>query len=62
VHDFPERISATNNFVFKKGMVFSIEPAYYKKNWGGIRIEDNIVVTATGTKRLSRASKDLIEI
>jgi Xaa-Pro aminopeptidase len=42
-------------------MVLAVEPGYYGSS-GGIRIEDNIMVTQEGNKRLSKAPKELLEI
>lgn len=43
------------------GMVFSVEPGLYFP-WGGIRIEDLVVIQNNYTKILGELSKDLIEI
>ena len=40
-------------------MVFTIEPGIYKPGYGGIRIEDDILVTKKGYKILTTAKKDL---
>jgi Xaa-Pro aminopeptidase len=48
-----------NNEVLKKGHVFSVEPGLYSPEWGGIRLEDNVAVTADGTENLTRAPKRL---
>ena len=44
------------------GMVFTIEPGAYLPTWGGVRIEDDVLVTATGVDVLTDAPTDLIEI
>lgn len=41
------------------GMVSSCEPGIYIPNWGGIRIEDNIAITATGPEYLSNYDRAL---
>ena len=58
---FGNGISPRNgsNPPLRKGMILTIEPGIYFKGEGGIRIEDDILVTAKGAKTLNRLSRQL---
>jgi Xaa-Pro aminopeptidase len=40
-------------------MVFTIEPGIYIPGWGGIRIEDDVVVERSGRRVLTQADRSL---
>lgn len=56
VHEFPD-ISSTTEDVFKEGMVFTIEPGIYVEGEVGVRVEDDILVTADGYEQLTHFKK-----
>jgi Xaa-Pro aminopeptidase len=58
VHEQPV-VSPRSKSVAQKGMVITIEPGVYLPGWGGVRIEDTVVVTAGGCTLLTRTDKSL---
>ncbi len=57
VHEGPNRISKINSTVFQPGMVTSIEPGYYEKGWGGIRLENLYYVAVDSVELAGGASR-----
>jgi Xaa-Pro aminopeptidase len=45
--------------VLQPGMVFTIEPGVYLPGWGGVRIEDDVLVTPDGCEVLTQVPRDL---
>jgi len=58
VHEGP-RLSPQEEAVLESGMVVTVEPGIYLPGWGGVRIEDTVVVTQDGCRILTRAPKEL---
>lgn len=61
VHEYPD-VKANNFELLKEGMVFTIEPGIYLPNIGGVRIEEDILITADGCEKLTNSSRKLIII
>jgi Xaa-Pro aminopeptidase len=61
VHENP-RLARRSKETLRSGITVTIEPGIYIPGWGGIRIEDTILITPKGSKRLTRSTRALIEI
>lgn len=57
-HEYPS-VSSVNEMILQPGMVFSIEPGIYIPDKYGVRIEDIVIVTETGTEVLNKSPKKL---
>jgi Xaa-Pro aminopeptidase len=56
IHE-PPRLSPLGEEVLAEGMVITVEPGIYIPGWGGVRIEDMVLVTKTGGSVLTTISK-----
>lgn len=61
VHEGP-RLSRRSDDVLEVGNVVTVEPGVYLSGRGGVRIEDDVVVDVDGPRRLTRFSRDLLEL
>jgi Xaa-Pro aminopeptidase len=48
--------------ILEPGMTFTIEPGIYLPGRGGVRVEDNVVVTDEGVETLSALDRTLLHI
>jgi Xaa-Pro aminopeptidase len=67
VHEDPRIVrrradADTRDEAIMPAMVFTIEPGAYFPGWGGVRIEDDVVVTDTGAELLTHVTTDLLEL
>jgi Xaa-Pro aminopeptidase len=58
IHEAP-RLSSLSREKLAPGMVVTCEPGLYLPGWGGIRIEDDILVTSHASQWLSRSPEEL---
>lgn len=61
VHEAPS-FGASQETLLKPGMVVTIEPGLYFHNECGVRIEDDILITETGHRILTKSARELAEI
>lgn len=59
VHD-SGRMSPTSDDVLAKGQVWTVEPGVYIEGFGGVRIEDDVLVTENGVEVLTHSPKELL--
>lgn len=57
IHENP-RLSSKDDTILQSGMVVTVEPGIYLPDWGGVRIEDTVLVEDNGYRVLTRSPKD----
>ena len=58
IHE-PPRLGKRDKTILQPGMAMTIEPGVYLEGFGGIRIEDTVVVTESGCEILTPTRKEL---
>jgi Xaa-Pro aminopeptidase len=59
VHE-PPGLSSASTFVLEPGMLVTMEPGIYVSGLGGVRIEDDVLITADGHEVLNKSTKELL--
>ena len=58
IHEWPS-FSPKSEDIIPAGCVMTVEPGIYLKNFGGVRIEDMVLITKQGCRNLTNVPKDL---
>jgi Xaa-Pro aminopeptidase len=61
VHEAP-RLAKTVETPLGEGAVVTIEPGIYRPGWGGVRIEDDVHLAASGPEILTDFTRELLEV
>lgn len=62
IHELPRLSPSSTCEGLEENMIVTVEPGIYLPGWGGVRIEDTVVVGADGAQILTKSSKAFIEI
>ena len=57
IHEAP-RLSPLKESILEKGMIVTVEPGIYLSGWGGIRLENMVLVTENGAEVLNKLTYD----
>jgi Xaa-Pro aminopeptidase len=60
IHEAPRLSQYNGENVLGAGMVITVEPGAYVAGWGGVRVEDTVLLTAEGARVLTHSPKDLM--
>jgi Xaa-Pro aminopeptidase len=61
VHDGPG-LSQRSDVTLEAGMVMTVEPGIYVPGWGGVRVEQDVLITTDGARVLTHAPTDLLAL
>ena len=59
VHEEP-RLTSSSSAILQAGHVVTVEPGVYIPGWGGLRIEDSLIITESGSEIITHCPKELI--
>ena len=62
VFSFADTQDKDNDLILKVGHTFTIEPGIYLPDYGGVRVEDDVVITETGCRSFSTLPREMIRI
>jgi len=62
IHENPRLAVSAGDSILKSSMVVTVEPGIYLPGWGGVRIEDLVVVTDSGCRIINQTPKELLEL
>ncbi len=60
IHEWPWVMPQEENVTLEPGMFATAEPGFYDPEWGGVRVEELVLVTADGPEIISTAPRDLV--
>ena len=61
IHTSP-RFSPQSDQILSENNVMTIEPGIYLAGWGGVRIEDDVIIKKDSCEILNKTTKDLVEL
>jgi Xaa-Pro aminopeptidase len=56
----PPFLTETSEEILEEGMVLNVETPYYEMGFGGVQLEDTIVITNDGYRPLTKLNRDLL--
>lgn len=62
IHEQPRLSPSSTCERLEENMIVTVEPGIYLPGWGGVRIEDTVLVTKSGAEVLTKSRKELIEL